>query len=466
MKRKMSRSLALRCLSALTLFGCLAVVLPARTAVITWQQLPIPLLASTLPVASSPGMGGQWKPVWALRIENINGGAIGLMRPDQPEKRLGTVLRPARAFTRNAFYAGAYGPSGVVVATSRKALRLRSAGTTTQGNGAARFPTLTLLPSDWRLGFESQAERTEIETETAAQRSHLWTDCRDSLFAEWAPAVGSPVFYRQGAEWRPLGARDPSQPPPTELLIVAVRPSASPAYVELENWTEERVRHWQNKGLPAGADPNAMPSGDGRALAVWKEGRSVPFAAVYQRVMGVGRLDDTGIAQPGQICTNHPGDVAVSVTSTLSRPISNREESDQLAGFQILPVNHARNGMVDSTGKPGYPIGATPWMIVGPLQREIGFDILRRLGQERGYKVAPPPEGTAPLFMGCLSPRYFAGEDQSDSVPGSRRGHLVRISTDLGRTWKRLPVLDGSAQNRLGGLDAVTNIRLYLPNSL
>jgi hypothetical protein len=345
---------------------------------------------------------------------------------------------------------------------------LRAGGAATQVGGTARFPALTLLPRDWRLGFETQAERAEIEGELAAQRSHLWTDCRDSLFAEWAPAVGSPVFYRQGEDWRALGSRDPNQPPPTELLIVAVRPSAAPAYLELENWTEERVKHWQSKGLPYGADPSAMPNGDGRALAVWTgaEARSVPFAAVYQRVMGVGRLDDTGIAQPGQICTNHPGDVAVSVTSTLARPIANRDESDRLAGFQILPVNHARNGMVDDTGKPGYPIGATPWMIVGPLQREVGFDILRRLGSERGYKVAPPPEGTAPLFTGCLSPRYFAAEDQSDAVPESRRGHLVRISADLGRTWKRLPVLDGSAQNRLAGLDGVTNIRLYLPNAL
>ena len=99
-------------------------------------------------------------------------------------------------------------------------------------------------------------------------------------------------------------------------------------------------------------------------------------------------------------------------------------------------------------------------------KREEGFEILRRLGTERGFKVAPPPEGTAPLFTGCLSPRHFSSEDQADAVPESRRGHLVRISTDLGRTWKRLPLLDGSAQNRLAGLDAVTNFRLYLPNAL
>ena len=463
----MSRSFVLRVATALLLLGSLAVV-PARTAPVTWQQLPIPSLASTLPDASSMGIAGGWKAAWALRIENVNGGGIGLLRPDQPEQRLGTVLRPARGFAGRSFFAGSYGPSGVVVATSRKALRLRAGGAATQGAGTARFPAMTLLPADWRLGFESQAERAEIETEAAAQRSHLWTDCRDSLFAEWAPSVGSPVFYRQGADWRPLGARDPSLPPPTELLIVAVRPGDGPDYLELENWTKERVRYWDRIGLPQGADPATKPEGDGRALAVWtrNETRSVPFGAIYQRVMGVGRLDDTGIAQPGQICTNHPGDVAISLATTLPRPIRSREEVDRLAGFQILPVNHAKNGMVDSSGKPGYPIGANPWMIVGPLQGEVGFEILRRLEKERGYKVAPPPEGTAPLFTGCLSPRYFAGEDTSDAVPESRRGHLVRISTDLGRTWKRLPVMDGSAQNRIGGLDAVTNIRLYLPNAL
>src|SRR5688500_3951953 len=108
----MSRSLVVRTLSALALFGCLAVV-PARTAALTWQQLPLPALASTLPASSPLGIAGGWKASWALRIENVNGGGIGLLRPNQPETRLGTVLRPARAFTRNVFVAGSYGPSGV-----------------------------------------------------------------------------------------------------------------------------------------------------------------------------------------------------------------------------------------------------------------------------------------------------------------------------------------------------------------
>jgi hypothetical protein len=204
-------------------------------------------------------------------------------------------------------------------------------------------------------------------------------------------------------------------------------------------------------------------------LAAWdEEGRELSqFGAVYQRVHAVGRIDDTGIARPGQVCTNHPGDVAISTTPGLPHPDQNSAEAEQLSGFQIVPANHARDGMVDESGHSGYAIGNGVWMIVGPAQKEEeGFALLRKLAGHQEFRIIPELEGTAPLFAGYLSPSYFPEEDASDAVPPVRRGHLGRISTDFGRTWTRLRGMRATPLQRAAGLRRVTHVRIYLPTQL
>jgi hypothetical protein len=300
------------------------------------------------------------------------------------------------------------------------------------------------------------------------------------FFGEWAPPVGSPTFFHDGERWRPLSSFTPSNgvSAPERLLIVVFRPQRLPRYLELENWSAAALRVWRERPDKVAIPPADLPERDGRALASWDEdGQDVrTFGTVYQRVQAVGRLDDTGIAQSGQICTNHPGNIAISTSAGVQRPVRRPEESELLSGFQVVPANHARDGMVDERGNAGYAIGQNVWMIVGPTQEALAkqeaagkeeaaanASPLRQLVLDRNFYLRPPLEGTAPLFAGYLSPRYFAAEDNVDRVPERRRGHLVRVSTDYGATWKRLPTLRADARNRREGLCRVTNVRLYLP---
>jgi hypothetical protein len=443
-----------------------------RAERLSWQNLPF----SGLPIPlHSEWPSGSWRPAWALEIRNSNGGAVLLYRDGHPQRILGRVIKPARRMAASEFYAGYYGRGGTVIASSRKTLRLRGPGpvaTDRIGIGRLRkFPvvSLSLLPRDWALGFESPAERKAIQTQAPEARTFIWTDSTTELFGEWAPPVGSPVFYSDGSGWRPLSEMKQPQgeevKAPERLLVVVFRPQRRPRYLELENWTADTLRTWKQQSRPTVTPPDSIPIHDGRAVAAWDEaGRDISvFGSVYQRVQAVGRLDDTGIAKQGQICTIHPGDVAISTSLGLPRPIQRHEESEALSGFQIVPANHARDGMVDDRGHPGYAIGHGVWMIVGPEQSGTGNALLRRLIGDQDFRIVPELEGTAPLFAGYLSPRYFAAEDTGNAVPIERRGYLVRISSDFGRTWTRLPSLRATAPCRLDGLKRVTHVRLYLP---
>lgn len=428
-----------------------------------WEQLPFPGIRSAL---DPDRAASTWHPAWAVEVRNVNGGGILLYRPGRTGELLGRVTRPARTLGRAGFHAGSYAADGTVSASSRKILRLR--GPNGQGD-----PSLTLLPEDWARGYESPAERAAIAGEDSARRTNIWTDCMGGLFGQWAPPVGSPVFYHDGERWQPLAEYHPGNGnpgAPERMLIVVFRPRQLPRYLELENWTAQALKAWRSKPGRVATPPEELPTRNGRALASWDEGgkQARPFGTVYQRVQAVGRLDDTGVARSGQICTNHPGNIAISTSAGVSHPVRRAEESEALSGFQVIPANHARDGMVDDRGNAGYAIGHNVWMIVGSSQgngRENSGQPspLGRLVSDPTFFMRPPLEGVAPLFAGYLSPRYFAEEDTSDRVPTQRRGNLVRISTDFGATWKRLPTLRATPRNRQEGLYKVTNVRLYLP---
>jgi hypothetical protein len=444
-----------------------------------WTRLRLPS-APAWPTGVLP-QAPRWRRAWAIEVENRAGGRILLHRPAQQSLTLGQVTRAARQFNWNTgFYAAAYLPAGTVVACSRKVLRIRAGGrvaTPAQVNearDAAGVPLVNLLPQDWKRGFESPKEREGIKQ----ANNHIWTDCRDDLFGRWAPPAGSPVYFRNGQRWRPFEERSVSRttPVPDRLMLVAIRPDRWPAYVEFENWTAKTLQAWRMRQGPAGPVPLDLPVRDGQVLVAWdNDGRNTTaVASVYQRITGVGRFDDTGMASEGRVCTNHPGDLAITTGPGIATEIKDmRDESPErglLGGLQVIPLRHAWYGMRSKTqfGEEvlGYAAGGEQWMIVGPLLSESLTRSAKELLQAGAADAPQGLEGTAPLFSGYFSPRFFGEENRSASVPRRRRGYVVRLSSDFGRTWSRVPRQPGKNKEiRKSAFSSLTNIRIYFPTT-
>jgi hypothetical protein len=264
---------------------------------------------------------------------------------------------------------------------------------------------------------------------------------------------------------------------PGRLLLVALRPDPWPVFVEFENWTARTFQAWRTNPGPAGPTPPGLPARDGRVVVAWDEAgrRTTVVASVYQRITGVGRFDDTGMASEGRVCTNHPGDLAVTTGPGVAAPIQDMgddsAERGVLGGLQIIPLRHAWHGMRDRTpaGEEvlGYAAGGAQWMIVGPALREPLARPVKELLRSGAANALTGLEGRAPLFSGYFSPRSVPEEDRSDAVPSRRRGYVVRISRDFGRTWTRVPRTPGGTDKNERGraFASLTHLRIYFPTT-
>lgn len=472
------RRLAVVCACMCVVVAAAALLL-ARPSVLAALRRP-PAAASpewtTLPIAAPPRWAGdalpapEWRAMWAVEVENRAGGRIVLHRRGQAPLLLGKVIHPARRYAfPKGFYAAAYLPGGTVSACSRKVLRIRAHGAVVAPRevaalrGPEGIPLVNLLPADWRRGYETVQERRGIERERPAARTHIWTDCKETLFGRWAPPAGSPVFYRSSAagRWRPLNERKPTRasPVPDRLLMLAIRTRRWPSYLEIENWTAGDVQRWRS-GRTVRVPAEGLPERNGRVRVLWDaagRGEATMIGSVYQRVSGVGRFDDTGMVATGRIATNHPGDLAIATGPGVTIPIRSEAERNIQGGFQIIPLRHAWYGM--QADQPGYAGGSGPWLVVGP-PRDQATPPLREF-LENGAADAPQGlEGRAPLFAGYFTPRAAPEERRPARLPPTRRGYLVLVSTDFGRTWEPVPQRQGY---RPSALDSVTHIRIFFP---
>lgn len=306
-------------------------------------------------------------PIW-IRVVNAVGGSIRVRLGDTGAwVTLGAVLQPATR-TAPGFGAGRWAEPGTVAATAVHGIRIRIAD--------GEFgPMFSLVPRQFVAIPEFYGGHVPgdsgIRTDIAAG---------ETLFREFAPLTGSPVYLETGSGPMPIpGEYSPA--PGDVILVKSVWAADSPSSIEFEN----------HKG--------------GRVTARYSDGTVELLGTVSQSLSGTGRFDGTSFTGVGAINTNHPGVITVSTAPVVATDVSEGASPERRGGFEISPAQHVR----DQAGGSPQVLG------VAPLKGQPGL------------------EGTFPLF--CRALGLWAG---SDADPGFH----AELKVDDG-AWQAFPAILG-----------------------
>lgn len=306
-------------------------------------------------------------PVW-VRVVNAKGGSIrARLGGTGSWVTLGAVTQPATR-TAQGFGAGRWAKPGTIAAMAVHGIRIGIAG--------GEFgPMISIVPRQFGAIPEFYGGHVPGD-------SGIRTDigAGETLFREFAPLTGSPVYLETGGTPMPLPG-DYSPAVGDVLLVKSTWAADAPSKIEFEN----------RKG--------------GAVTAEYPDGRSERLGKVSQALSGIGRFDGTSYTGAGAINTNHPGVITVSTAPVVDTEESEGSFPERRGGFEISPAQHVR----DQSGGSPQVLGVAP------------------------IKGQPGLEGTPPLFSGTLS--LWAG---GVGDPGFH----VEMKVD-GGPWQALPAIVG-----------------------
>ena len=303
-----------------------------------------------------------------LRIDNAVNGPVQVRLGDEGKwVTLGRVLHPANR-TAPGFGAGRWAAPGTVAATAVHGIRIRIAD-------GEYGPMISLVPRQFttipdRYGGHVPGD-SGIRTGIGAG---------ESMFREWAPLTGSPVYLETASA--PMALPTDYVPAAGDVLLIRSRwPDSCPTEIQFDN----------RKGGPV--------------TAVYSDDRREIIGMVSQALRGVGRFDGTSYTGIGAINTNHPGVITVSTAPFVRSEVSEGAAPERRGGFEISPSVHVKDQAE----------GAPQVMGVAPVSGAEGL------------------EGTFPLFGGALGLWQGSGDS-----PGFR----VEMQVDRG-PWEPLPPMVG-----------------------
>lgn len=305
--------------------------------------------------------------VW-LRIDNAINGPVQVRLGDEGRwVTLGRVLRPANR-TAPGFGAGRWAAPGTIAATAVHGIRIRI-------SGGEFGPMISLVPRQF-------ATIPDLYGGHVPGDSGIRTDigAGETLFREWAPLTGSPVFIETAAAPIPL---------PTDYV-----PVAGDVLLIRSRWRDDSPAEVQFENRKSGP-----------VTAVYPDGTREVLGTVSQPLRGVGRFDGTSYTGVGAINTNHPGVITVSTAPFVRSEASEGAPPERRGGFEISPAVHVR----DQAG------GSPQVMGVAPVAGSEGL------------------EGKYPLFSGALA--LWPGSGAAD-------GFRVEMQVD-GGPWEPLPAMVG-----------------------
>lgn len=327
--------------------------------------------------------------VCRIRIHNKPGGLIQVsVDGGATWGAVGRVTRAANAHIIS-FAASSYTPEGAVAATAVHGIRIKI-GTLAHGIYKQQMPiTFSITPVEFGhipSGYGGHNPRSSgIHTDIHAGRS---------IFRNFAPYVGSPVFLETDHRLSPL-PEDYTPAGGETFVIVARRPDEDIRDITFENKTGGKV---------------TITDSDGGVREI---------AEVVRPVLGTGRYDGTSFTGVGAINTNHGGVITIS-TAPVQRP-GFREGGavESRGGFMIQPYYHASKQRETSPQV----------MVIGPRD-----------------STKPRLEGTAPLFAGHIRPSSFPGHPEN-----SFRAQVRLKDGD----WRPVPEVVGKADRSLKDVAAV-----------
>ena len=341
------------------------------------------LLAAILNVSFAPSLYAE---AFELRIPFETGAKALAVREGQPAEEIGTVLKIPKETRYPSYTASAWGEKSAVCASAVNALHLLVS--VEKGNGR----TISIIPQE-TIAPAAKAGTAFVLSTTAG------TGC----FGAWSPKVGSEAVLRNGSGTeRELSASEFVRQ--GETLVIKVKDSELPSFVEIENRPGGRVTICGKNGCTLA----------GRVLR--------PLA-------GTGRFEGTKFQTAGRLRANHPGVIDYSTS-----------ENGTIGGFQIIPWDHAL-----TSKEMQHTWNMTQWMIVAPADGKSALG------------------GTAPLFDDGLLPGVNRGEGEKLwdvwSTYGRTSPLLVRIN---GGAWQPVPKTAGKNDR---ALENVTHLKIYYPST-
>ena len=352
-----------------------------------------------------------------LRFVNEKSGAIQVSTDGgQTYKLIGRVLAPATTVAEG-YTAAQYAVPGTVSAIAIHGMRIRVGADDPQLHDPL---ILNIDPKEYASGVVNAGFGGH-----SAGSAGIFTDipAGTSIFREFSPAVGDPVFVEKDGKLAPLS---PSFRPEGkgEILVIPVHALQNPL---------TQVVFPNKAGAPV--------------KGTYADGHEETLTQVIKPVLGVGRFDGTTYTGLGRLNTAHTGVLTVCTSPyNTSGGLAEGEGKERRGGFQIAPAWH--NARTEEAGSP-------QTMTLGVY------------GEARKRDL----EGTAPLFKTALG----LGSPMEASGTG---GAEFSVSVDDG-PWETMPILIGLRPNAFtaNGLNAawkeqkiartckqgVTAFRLTLP---
>lgn len=341
------------------------------------------LLAAIVNISFAPALHAE---TFELRIPFEIGEKAVAVRNGQMPVELGKIIKIPQSTRYPAYTASAWGKESTVCASAVSALHLLVGVEKGKGRTISIIPQETIAPA-------AKAGTSFV----------LSTKAGTGCFGAWSPKTGSEVVLRNtyGAE-RKLSKDEFIKK--GETLVIKVRDTETPVFVEIENRPGGRILQYDENGWTL-------------------------IGRVLRPLAGTGRFAGTKFQTCSRLRASHPGVIDYSTSSY-----------GTIGGFQIIPWDHALTSKeMQNTWN------MTQWMIVAPADGKSALG------------------GTPPLFDNGLLPGVNRGEGEELldiwSTYGRTSPLLVRVN---GGAWQPVPKTSGKNDR---ALENITHLKIYYPST-